>query len=64
MKNKNWILKVGALLVIVGAAMKIFHLPYEEVGDVMYKVGFFGMFVYMIFQNDRLSKKVTELESE
>ena len=64
MKNKNWILKIGALLVVVGAAMKIFHLPYEEVGDVMYKAGFFGMFAYMVFQNGRLTKKVEELESE
>ena len=63
MKNENLIYGIGALLVIGGAIMKILHLPYSEFGDKIYKIAFLGLFIYMTFQNNRLKKKIKELEN-
>jgi len=62
MKNENLIYGIGAVLIIVGAIMKIFHLPYASFGDLIFKIAFGGIFIYMAIHNNRLKKKIKELE--
>ena len=47
MKNENLIFGIGAVIILGAAAMKLFHLPYAEYGDVIYKASFIGLFFYL-----------------
>lgn len=63
MKNDNLIHLIGAVFVLAGTGMKIFHLPYAEFGDLISKLAFIAVFLYMAFQNKQLKKKIQKLEN-
>ncbi len=62
MKYDNLIYGLGAFVVVVCAIIKILHMPGAEIADIVYKMTFLVMFLFMTMQNTKLKKKVKELQ--
>ena len=54
MKIDSLIYAGGAIAVIVGAAMKILHLPYA---NLISYIGLVGVFLFMILKRDTAKKE-------
>jgi len=63
MKNEGLLSEIVALLVIVGAFIKIFHLPYQEYGSTIYKTGFILSYIFLSIENYKLNKKIKEIKN-
>ncbi len=61
MKNDNLIYSIGCILIIVGALLKILHLPYA---NAIFVFAFVGMLVFQSWHVTRLKKRIKELESK
>ena len=61
MKNDSLIYSIGCILVIVGALLKILHLPYA---NSILVIAFVGMAVFQSWHVTELKKKIRELESK
>lgn len=62
MKHENILFGIGAVVILIGAAMKIFDLPYAVYGDIIYKFAFVGLFFYLALSNQKLKKRIKQLE--
>lgn len=61
MKNDNLIYSIGCILVIIGALLKILHLPYA---NAIFIIAFVGMSVFQSWHVTQLKKRIKELESK
>ena len=62
MKNENIIYAICTAIVLIGGAIKIFHLSSTGLGDIVFNIGFLGIIVLMGYQNNKLRKRNKELE--
>lgn len=61
MKYEKWIYGMGSLAVVVGAMMKILHLPYA---NIILMMGFLIVNLYQTWQVAYLKRRVNELEQK
>ncbi len=64
MKTENIIYLLGAVLVLGGASLKFLHLPYAQVGDLVSRLTFIGVFFYLAVTNAQLKKKLKQHKEE
>lgn len=60
MKYEKLIYGLGAVIVITGALLKIFHLPY---GNAILLFGFVGTGLFQTWHITQLKKRIEELEN-
>lgn len=60
MKHEKLIYGLGAVIVMTGALLKIFHLPY---GNAILLFGFVGTGLFQTWHVAQLKKRIEELEN-
>jgi hypothetical protein len=61
MKNDKLIYSIGAIVIIIGSVMKIFHLPYANTVLIS---DFIVIFFYQNWHVTQLKKRIKELEDK
>jgi len=60
MKIDNLVYTIASIVVISAAIMKILHLPGAS---ILFNIVVIAGFIYMLWQNNQLKKRIKELEN-